>query len=653
MTTLADIERRLALFTQGISNRLPAFHQGDESRQIIDISDGCDLYLPDEVKSFSNDASNDAVYLWKVLQQLAFRRYDTFSFKIEIARQKFPTLTETVHPVSHRAPDLELFFNHFDEPHLARFLFFIFEEARVACRLIGDFPGANRLRAQHQLHRIANMPANTHTVLLGLFELESSLQDPSSLTEFERALTGELFDSNATVYSSVLATINCYNEFVREKPAATELDTAQLSEDEIDLARLQRVARLEEWEDELRDIDAELASFAFADEGKDIMSAREEELQEGSIRDTSMTLEIERNQLKRRIDMERSLLSGYRRTANVDRPSFRYDEWDYINQAWLSSWCSVYEIREEHTSQDSLTELLQSIKPLVAQTRKQFEQLKPAGVSRTPGYLDGDELDLNAIVDMRADIRAGITPSERIYSRLEKNQRDISACFLVDLSASTDDPIKPAESELLEEDESDPFDDPYLHGAIDFDPEQAETETPRKIIDIQKEAVLLLSTALENLGDLYAIYGFSGYGRECVEIHIAKEFNEPLARKSMNAIAAMKPLRSTRMGPAIRHATSKLQATGSGLRVLMIISDGFPQDSDYGPERGDHEYGIQDTAKAIREASAKGIRVFCITVDISGHDYLRRMCDANQYLVIEEINELPNELQRTYTRLTS
>ena len=290
---------------------------------------------------------------------------------------------------------------------------------------------------------------------------------------------------------------------------------------------------------------------------------------------------------------------------------------------------------------------------MVPAVRKRFEQVKPSGLRRVPRNLDGSDLDLNAIVEARADRRAGLTPSENVYIRVEKKRRDVAACLLVDLSASTDDPITKPEPALLPEDGEDPFDDPYLHGAIDFDPEQAEKEAPRKIIDVQKESVLLLATALENLGDLYCVYGFSGYGHERVEIHVAKEFSESLNQASINAIAAMKPLRSTRMGPAIRHATHKLLATGSSLKVLLVISDGFPQDSDYGPDRSNHEYGIQDTAKAVHEAHEKGVQLFCITVDVSGHDYLRRMCREDQYSVIEDTAELPNALQFAYRRLTT
>jgi len=118
------------------------------------------------------------------------------------------------------------------------------------------------------------------------------------------------------------------------------------------------------------------------------------------------------------------------------------------------------------------------------------------------------------------------------------------------------------------------------------------------------------------------------------------------------AIAAMQPKRSTRIGPAIRHAVRKLANSGNALKVLLIISDGFPQDCDYGPVRGDHEYGLHDTAKALAEAAAKGIETFCVTVDRSGHDYLKRMCPQARYAVIEEVEDLPEALTKVYASLT-
>ena len=196
--------------------------------------------------------------------------------------------------------------------------------------------------------------------------------------------------------------------------------------------------------------------------------------------------------------------------------------------------------------------------------------------------------------------------------------------------------------------------DPYFDDDDDYDfaARMAEEAAKRRIIDIQREAVLSMATALEGLGDRYGVYGFSGYGREAVEFYVAKEFDEPFDQGVLDAIAAMKPKRSTRMGPAIRHSVRKLLASGAALKVLLIVSDGFPQDHDYGPQRGEHEYGVQDTAKALREAENQGVETFCVTVDRAGHDYLRRMCPDNRYMVIEETAELPEALQKAYRQLT-
>jgi nitric oxide reductase activation protein len=161
-----------------------------------------------------------------------------------------------------------------------------------------------------------------------------------------------------------------------------------------------------------------------------------------------------------------------------------------------------------------------------------------------------------------------------------------------------------------------------------------------------------MASALEQLGDSYGIYGFSGYGKDCVEYFVAKDLNQPFTAATLGAIGAMEPKRSTRMGPAIRHTTAKLTNSGNALKVLLMISDGFPQDSDYGPERGNHQWGLEDSAKALREAQEKGIETFCVTVDRSGHDYLKTMCPDARYMVIEEIEDLPEALGKVYSALT-
>jgi len=116
-------------------------------------------------------------------------------------------------------------------------------------------------------------------------------------------------------------------------------------------------------------------------------------------------------------------------------------------------------------------------------------------------------------------------------------------------------------------------------------------------------------------------------------------------------IGAVEPKRSTRMGTALRHAAEKMAGVSARSRNIILLSDGFPQDFDYGQDRRSNLYGLRDTTVALREAEAAGITPFCITVDKAGHDYLREMCAGSHYMVINDIAALPRELPKIYQRV--
>ena len=392
------------------------------------------------------------------------------------------------------------------------------------------------------------------------------------------------------------------------------------------------------------------------DEGIDAL--QRDNMGEGDIREEAIdlrSLKNERDMQSRRIDMEHSAIRDALGENRTGTRSYRYDEWDYLTHRYLPRWCRLFEERLAPAEEADLGALKKVVDTHRHQVQHQLEHIKPLAFQRMYRVADGDELDFNALIQARQDVRAGKTPDDRVYSRRERMHRDVCAAFLVDLSASTDDPIEPPEPPAMPLDDGkvpnlrDPFSDDDDVYSLDYNTEE---EQRRRIIDVQRESMLVMSAALEQLGDSYGIYGFSGYGRDCVEFFVAKEPNEPFTQRTLAAIAGMKPKRSTRMGPAIRHATTKLVNSGNALKVLLIISDGFPQDSDYGPERGEHEYGVQDTAKALSEAHEKGIETFCVTVDRSGNDYLKRMCQESRYMVIEEIEDLPEALSKVYEALT-
>jgi len=257
--------------------------------------------------------------------------------------------------------------------------------------------------------------------------------------------------------------------------------------------------------------------------------------------------------------------------------------------------------------------------------------LKPERFKRIPHLERGEEIDLNEAIEAAVDRRAGKSPSEKIYVERNRKDRDFSTLFLVDLSASTDEKANGK-------------------GKKEF------TNPPscdQKVIDIEKEALVVMAEALDELGDEYAIFGFSGYGRKEVDFFSVKEFQEEYNEEVKGRIGGLKAQRSTRMGAAVRHAAAKLTGREQKVKNIILISDGYPQDFDYGEDRTSKEYALQDTMRALDEAARENIHTFCITVDRAGHDYLRKMFPAYRYLVIEETCELPRELPKIYRRLTT
>ena len=354
------------------------------------------------------------------------------------------------------------------------------------------------------------------------------------------------------------------------------------------------------------------------------------------------------------LDELRQLLAdpemGPRRTAKRFRDDagdgsyFCYDEWDYHIDDYRSRWCRLYEVNLDGDSGEFFNQALGDYARLIPEVRRQFQRIRPEMYRTVRGLEDGEDFDLNAAIAARVDARAGLAPSSRLYVARKREERDVATLFLVDMSASTDEPFAPA---------APPANGGQAAragtGASAGRP--AGDRTPRRIIDLTKETLVIMAEALEEIGDAYAIYGFSGHGRDRVEVYRVKSFAETLNATVKGRLGGIEPKRSTRMGTALRHAVEKLAGVTSRSKHLFLLSDGFPQDYDYGQDRRSNVYGIRDTAVALREAEAAGVTPFCITVDKAGHDYLRQMCDESRYMVIEDITALPRELPKIYQRV--
>ncbi|MBI4516491.1 MAG: VWA domain-containing protein [Deltaproteobacteria bacterium] len=321
-------------------------------------------------------------------------------------------------------------------------------------------------------------------------------------------------------------------------------------------------------------------------------------------------------------------------------PAFLYDEWDYHIGDYRPRWCQLREISLNGDGGEFFNGALSQYASMIPGIRQQFQRIRPEMYRVVRGLEDGEDFDLNAAVNARVEAKARRSPSSKLYVARKREERDVATLFLLDMSASTDEPLEqPAPGQ--------PADSDGWQAAARPRPARA----GRRIIDVTKEALVIMAEALEEIGDAYAIYGFSGQGRNNVEFYLVKSFTESLSPAVKGRIGAIEPKRSTRMGTALRHAVEKMQAVHSRSKHLILLSDGFPQDFDYGQDRRSNVYGIRDTTVALRETESAGITPFCITVDRAGHDYLRQMCDQSRYLVIEDIATLPKELPKIYQRI--
>ncbi|PKB65882.1 MAG: hypothetical protein BZY82_06850 [SAR202 cluster bacterium Io17-Chloro-G3] len=331
--------------------------------------------------------------------------------------------------------------------------------------------------------------------------------------------------------------------------------------------------------------------------------------------------------------------------------SFLYNEWDFRAMDYKPRWCVVREKPMAEGELQFYAETVANYSHMLTKIRRQFEMLLPEMFRKIKHLPDGEEFDLDSVIESIIDRRSGIQPTDKVYWRRNKVQRDVAVLFLMDMSASTAEAID--ESSRSAEDWDAP-DDPvqYMAWLRNRRGERAHRQSKR-IIDLEKESAVLLINALETIGDIYGIYGFSGYGRENVEFYVIKDIEEGFSDIVKRRIDKITPLHATRMGPAIRHAAMKLECQQARTKLLFLISDGRPQDRGYSREGVEKEYAVHDTKMALIEARRKGITPFCLTVDKAGHDYLKTMCQDMGYEVLADISALPSRLPFLYHNLTA
>lgn len=691
----SDVQRVLALFAQGIAGAplhlKPFAHPAAGGRAGRIFTDGGSIHLPEAMAHFDSRAHNRGAYRVALLHQIGYLRCGTFTFSLAEAARRMalpaarPAAASAPHVLrlaqAHRVPDLERFFDLGARPAWLRRVFVTLEDLRIDTLLRRRYPGARADLERALAHALvgrrpvdARRPAAALLEALVRYSLGAKaavLQaaDASGRVTQILAQAAAVERPGATVYDSAHAALAIYDllEAAARRarpPGATAPPAAPAG-----AADLPAPAGLQEQgggtPDEQRDGPAEPADGDCEGPGVDFRG----ELLPGLVHRNlgggapGVALEgLDTAALQAWVgeppDAAVGAGAGGDRVPGAHRAraegprSFLYDEWDYRRQAYVAAWCRLYEQRLRGHDFGFIEQVRRRHAQLAQQVKRQFGRIRAEAWQRTHHASDGDELGLDAMIEAVIDRRAGHASDEHLYVRRDRARRDVAAAFLVDMSASTDFPVPdPADAR---DDAAQPADhDPFLWGRMGGPVDLPSPGRRRRVIDVAKESLALMCDALRTLGDAHAVYGFSGEGRDNVEFHVARDFGDAYSARAWAALAAMEPKRSTRMGPAIRHAAAKLARQPEAVKVLMVVSDGYPQDSDYGPDRRDEEYGIQDTARALREAADAGISTFCVTIDPAGHDYLQRMCERDRYMVIDDVAALPGALTKIYRALTA
>ena len=292
-----------------------------------------------------------------------------------------------------------------------------------------------------------------------------------------------------------------------------------------------------------------------------------------------------------------------------------YPEWDYRESRYKRNWAWVQEKRLGESNLAETSRLMNQYSNALKRLKKAIQSQKPTRMAPQLRQLDGDDMDLNAVVSYVAERQAGRSPKADIYKRRELRQREIAVTLLADMSTSI---------------------------------MQHLPEGGGRLVDRVRAGVLLFAESMEEVGDSYSIAGFCSKYRDNVSYYTIKDFDEPLSQDIRSMIGGMSGRLATRMGAAIRHATTSFEGIESRRRLLLILSDGRPEDYDDG---GDRRYLHEDTRMAVKEAVSKGVHPFCITVDTMANQYLPQIFGKGHYLVLDHINSLPNKLPEIYFRL--
>ncbi|MEO8339661.1 MAG: VWA domain-containing protein [Nitrospirota bacterium] len=661
---LRHVARTVKLFVQGLCGTdltiqaLPDSISHEGSARAMVSQDGRIISLPALLRHYPTAEENTRLYLVMAAHEAGHVEFGTYRLTLEPLADLVMALRQRYSLVKQIAPDsLGALFRLYPHPGLIQDLWMLVEDARVEFLLQREYPGLQR-----DLQRFAREAITTRSLTHGLTVKElvvDQLLQLSTAASRSIAIHEAIADEIAILWpmcQAILVPTATAEEAVRlahalyvrleelltTKGAIIQADQVDDASEELGVGPSASEPTGKEYRPVTNWVYRGAMNPEFIRQHDRDEQASDEQKQSEDIERMASTAggaqessaQGQRNRAGTRTETESDRLAGGRQwpshveellALKVEQPApsdyaglgdrtVRYPEWDQGIDDYRLNWCRVVERAAEEGSEDIVGATLSAHGSKVSALRRLFESLRPPGLRRVSGHTDGDDLDVDAAVRMCAERAAGVDLSDRIYVRRVRKERDVAAAFLVDVSGST----------------------------------SRQLESGRRVIDLEKEGLVLLCEALEAVGDHYALYGYSGQGRGHVDFLVIKDFDDGLGGKAAQRLGGLAPMQQNRDGAAIRHATAKLLAREVQTRLLILISDGRPLDDGY-----KDEYSLEDTKAALREARQRGVHPFCITIDREADGYVRRMYGDVQFSVIDHLEALPMRLPRIYQRLTT
>jgi hypothetical protein len=295
-------------------------------------------------------------------------------------------------------------------------------------------------------------------------------------------------------------------------------------------------------------------------------------------------------------------------------PPVLYEEFDHTIQVARPAWATVREVRPKLGDPAKAQDILEENRRTTDRLRHLMDAMRPQGTQRIRKLEDGDELDLNAAVMAAVDTRLRRQPDPRVMMRVVRHTRDTAVMVLLDLSESTNDPVPGGQT----------------------------------VLQLTQSACVLLSEAIHRVGDSFAIHGFCSDGRQNVFYNRFKDFEHPWSELAKARLMGAEGRLSTRMGAAIRHATTHLGRVKASRKLMLVLTDGEPADIDV----RDPFYLRHDARHAVDAARRQGVVPFCLTLDPRADAYAQRIFGGRNVQVLDRVERLPERLPQLYASLT-